>query len=100
MSPFLWLWPDGRALFEHHFLLHVRVKIGNDVGTETESASLKRTEATKPLAQAVTAACAAVSMSLTTSCGWETIATWFVGTSTVVAPMRLANRRSASGGIA
>src|SRR6266498_2617441 len=51
-------------------------------------------------AQAVTAACAAVSMSFTTSSGCETIATWFVGTSTVVAPMRLANRRSASGGIA
>src|SRR5437763_11742890 len=31
-----------------------------------------------------TAACAAVLMSFTTSCGWETIATWFVGTSTVV----------------
>src|SRR5260221_1581471 len=51
-------------------------------------------------AQAVTAACAAVLMSCTTSCGWETIATWLDGTSTVVAPMRLANRRSASGGIA
>src|SRR6266487_839488 len=51
-------------------------------------------------AQAVTAACAAVSMSCTTSSGWETIATWFVGTSTVAAPMRLANRRSASGGMA
>src|SRR5438045_3638930 len=31
-------------------------------------------------------ACAAVSMSFTTSSGWETIATWFVGTSMVVAP--------------
>src|SRR2546428_5989335 len=51
-------------------------------------------------AQAVTATCAAVSMSFTTSSGWETIATWLVGTSTVVAPMRLANSRSASGGIA
>src|SRR5712691_8631097 len=51
-------------------------------------------------AQAVTAACVAVSMSFTTSSGWETIATWFVGTSTAVAPIRLANRRSASGGIA
>ena len=35
-----------------------------------------------------------------TSSGWETIATWFEETSTVVAPMRLANSRSASGGIA
>ena len=38
--------------------------------------------------------------SCTTSSGWETIATWFVATSTVVAPMRWANSRSASGGIA
>jgi len=43
---------------------------------------------------------AAVLMSLATSSGWETIATWLEGTSMVVAPMRLANRRSASGGIA
>src|SRR6201993_3968627 len=39
-------------------------------------------------------------MSWATSPGWETIATWLDGISTVVAPMRLANRRSASGGIA
>ena len=45
-------------------------------------------------------AAAAVSMSSTTSSGWETIATWLVATSTVVAPMRWANSRSASGGIA
>src|SRR4051794_18173724 len=51
-------------------------------------------------AQAITVACAAVLMSCTTSCGWETIATWLAGTSTVMAPMRLANRRSASGGSA
>src|SRR5205807_4702205 len=51
-------------------------------------------------AQAVTAACVAVSMSFATSSGWETIATWLDGTSTVVAPMRLANRRWASGGSA
>jgi len=50
--------------------------------------------------QVATGAAAAVSMSLTTSSGWETIGTWLVGTSTVVAPMRLANTRSASGGIA
>src|SRR5438270_13949430 len=56
--------------------------------------------AAQDAAQAVTTACAAVSMSCTTSSGWETIATWLAGTSTVVAPMRLANRRSASGGIA
>src|SRR5438132_12180501 len=43
---------------------------------------------------------AAVSMSVATSSGWETIATWLDGTSTVVAPIRLANSRSASGGIA
>src|SRR5580704_6501379 len=55
---------------------------------------------TQDVAQAVTAACAAALMSCTTSCGWETIATWLDGTSTVVAPMRLANRRWASGGIA
>src|SRR5712691_9560675 len=54
----------------------------------------------KQAAQAVTTACAAVLMSCTTSCGGETIATWLDGTSTVVAPMRLANRRSASGGSA
>src|SRR5216684_2794077 len=41
-------------------------------------------------AQAVAAACAAVLMSCTTSSGWETIATWLDGTSTVVAPIRLA----------
>src|SRR5689334_23413058 len=35
-----------------------------------------------------------------TSAGWETIATWLDGISTVVAPMRDANMRSASGGIA
>src|SRR5258708_11992408 len=51
-------------------------------------------------AQAVAAARAAVLMSCTTSCGWETIATWLDGTSMVVAPIRLANRRWASGGSA
>ena len=35
-----------------------------------------------------------------TSPGWETIATWLDGISTVAAPMRAANCRSASGGIA
>src|SRR5947209_2885902 len=39
-------------------------------------------------------------MSWATSPGWATIGTWLEGISTVVAPMRLANRRSASGGIA
>src|SRR5258708_38926234 len=43
---------------------------------------------------------AAVLMSWATSSGCETIATWLDGTSTVVAPMRLAKWRSASGGIA
>src|SRR6187401_581203 len=43
---------------------------------------------------------AAVLTSIVTSSGCDTIATWLVGTSTVVAPMRLANCRSASGGIA
>src|SRR6266699_4442128 len=56
--------------------------------------------AAEDAAQAVTAACVAVSMSFTTSSGWETIATWLDGTSTVLAPMRLANRRWASGGSA
>src|SRR5260370_16389965 len=51
-------------------------------------------------AQAVAAARAAVLMSCTTSCGWETSAAWLEGTSMVVAPMRLANRRWASGGSA
>ena len=46
------------------------------------------------------AASAAVSVSFTTSAGWETIAKWPEGTSTVVAPMRLANIRSASAGSA
>ena len=32
--------------------------------------------------------------------GWETIATWLDGISTVVAPIRAANCRSASGGSA
>jgi hypothetical protein len=45
-------------------------------------------------------AAAALLISATTSSGWETIATWLVGTSVVVAFIRLANRRSASGGIA
>ena|ERR1700722_2635337 len=36
-------------------------------------------------------------MSCATSLGWETIATWLDGISTVVAPMREANSRSASG---
>src|SRR3984893_17688543 len=39
-------------------------------------------------------------MSWATSPGCETIATWLEGISTVVAPMRLANMRSASGGSA
>jgi len=39
-------------------------------------------------------------MSCATSSGWETIATWPDATSIVVAPMRAANWRSASGGIA
>src|SRR2546428_6162529 len=56
--------------------------------------------AAEDAAQAVTTACVAVLMSCTTSSGWETIATWLAGTSTVVAPMRLANRRWASGGSA
>src|SRR6266571_8613866 len=43
---------------------------------------------------------AAVVMSWVTSAGWETMATWLDGTSMVVAPMRLANSRSASGGMA
>jgi hypothetical protein len=43
---------------------------------------------------------AALLISVTTSSGWDTIATWFVGTSVVVAFIRLANRRSASAGIA
>src|SRR4029077_8719330 len=42
---------------------------------------------------------AAVLIRSTTSMGWETIATWLVGISTVVAPMRAANWRSASGGM-
>src|SRR5258705_13034389 len=46
------------------------------------------------------AALAASTMSSVTSAGCDTIATWLDGTSTVVAPMRLANWRSASGGIA
>jgi AcrR family transcriptional regulator len=43
---------------------------------------------------------AAVSVRFTTLCGWETMATWLLGTSTVLAPMRLANMRSTSGGMA
>src|SRR5690242_5658037 len=39
-------------------------------------------------------------MSRSTSSGWETMATWLVETSTLVAPMRGANCRWASGGIA
>src|SRR5690349_23642332 len=39
-------------------------------------------------------------MSCATSPGWETIGTWLDGTSTVVAPIRAANMRSASGGSA
>ncbi|HEY1625200.1 MAG TPA: hypothetical protein VGG16_15515, partial [Streptosporangiaceae bacterium] len=43
---------------------------------------------------------AALLISAATSSGWDTIATWLEATSMVVAPMRLANIRSASGGIA
>src|SRR5229473_3739232 len=43
---------------------------------------------------------AAASINRTTSAGWDTIARWPAGTSIVVAPMRLANMRSTSGGIA
>src|SRR5207253_989233 len=42
----------------------------------------------------------AIWMSCTTSLGWDTIATWLAGTSTLVAPVRSANIRSTSGGIA
>ena len=42
----------------------------------------------------------AASISATTSSGWDTIGTWLDATSTVVAPMRAANGRPASGGIA
>src|SRR5476649_1861955 len=42
----------------------------------------------------------AASMSATTSSGCDTIATWLDGTPTVVAPIRSANERSASGGMA
>src|SRR6476659_9142967 len=45
-------------------------------------------------------ASAAALMSWATSPGCETIAMWLEGISTVVAPMRLANMRSASGGSA
>ncbi len=43
---------------------------------------------------------AAAVISCVTSSGWDTIATWLEATSMVVAPIRLANIRSASGGIA
>src|SRR6266851_722123 len=43
---------------------------------------------------------AAAVINCVTSAGWETMATWLEGTSMVVAPMRLANSRSASGGMA
>src|SRR5438445_2375801 len=43
---------------------------------------------------------AAASINRTTSAGWDTIARWLEGSSIIVAPMRLANMRSASGGIA
>src|SRR6267143_3750073 len=49
---------------------------------------------------ALPTASAAFSTRSVTSCGCETIGTWLDGTSTVVAPMRDANSRSASGGIA
>src|ERR1700722_15071745 len=51
-------------------------------------------------AGAAPAVAAAVSIRSATSVGWETIATWLEGAPTVVAPIRAANRRSASGGIA
>src|SRR2546427_11464763 len=51
-------------------------------------------------AAAAPTAAAAFSISSATSSGWETIATWLDGISTVVAPIRDANMRSASGGIA
>jgi hypothetical protein len=43
---------------------------------------------------------AAVRTSWATSSGWDTIATWLTANSTVAAPIRPANSRSASGGIA
>src|SRR2546422_11470650 len=49
-------------------------------------------------AAAAPTAAAAFSISSATSAGWETIATWLDGISTVVAPIRDANMRSASGG--
>src|SRR4051812_43994812 len=51
-------------------------------------------------AAATGTAAAAVSMSSTTWSGCEIIGTWLEATSTVVAPMRWANWRSPSGGIA
>src|SRR5580698_10480647 len=50
-------------------------------------------------ARAAPAVAAAVSIRSATSAGWETIATWLEGTSTVVAPILLANWRWASAGI-
>jgi hypothetical protein len=44
-------------------------------------------------------AAAAVSIRFRTSSGCDTMATWFVEVSTVVAPIRFANNRCASGGI-
>src|ERR1700723_195845 len=49
---------------------------------------------------AVATAAAACLISSVTACGWETIARWPDSTSVVVAPIRLANIRSASGGMA
>src|SRR6266516_3936016 len=54
----------------------------------------------EPVQLVASTASAADSMSWATSPGWETIGTWLEGISTVVAPMREANCRSASGGIA
>lgn len=57
-------------------------------------------EATSHRATAAPTSVAARAISSATSVGWDTIATWLEGISTVVAPMRAANWRSASGGIA
>ncbi len=77
--------PDARAIGESLAARDVRLSLGGSVYDPNDPMG--------KCALTASTASAAVSVSCTTWAGWETIAKCPEGTSTVVAPMRLANIR-------
>src|SRR2546430_1249141 len=61
------------------------------------SSALQRPDAGAALRTSACAAFAAARMASSTRFGWESIGTWLLSSSYVVAPMRLAKKRSRSG---